>query len=79
MSYTVKHTFADRDNFAKRYQPGDKLPGTFSEDRVAHLLEHGLIEADEPAARSAGVEDVKPPVQVEFKQPKAAPKPRVKK
>lgn len=76
--YTVIQPFADRDNFAKRYQPGETLPGTFSEDRIAHLLEHGLIQSE---GQPEKVSDVKegPNVAVVVKPPKAAPKPKAQK
>ena len=36
--------FADKDNFAKRYKPGDELPGSFSEERIANLVALGLVK-----------------------------------
>jgi hypothetical protein len=48
--YIVLREFADKDNLRKHYNPGDKLPGSFSEDRIANIVKLGLakLEGDTP-------------------------------
>jgi hypothetical protein len=50
--YIVLKTFADRDNIAKRYNPGDELPGTFSADRIANIVKLGLAKVEDTKADS---------------------------
>jgi hypothetical protein len=48
--YIVIKEFADKDCFSKHYVPGDELPGTFSEERLANIVRLRLakVEEDEP-------------------------------
>jgi hypothetical protein len=36
--YIVTVEFGDKNNLSKRYKPGDELPGTFGEDRLANIV-----------------------------------------
>lgn len=40
--------FADKDNFAKRYNVGDELPGSFTEERIANLVSRGIVSYEQP-------------------------------
>jgi hypothetical protein len=40
--YIVLKEFADKNNIAKHYKPGDELPGEFGEDRLAYIVSCGL-------------------------------------
>jgi hypothetical protein len=45
--YIVLKTFADKNNIAKRYKPGDELPVTFSEDRLENIVSLGLAKVED--------------------------------
>jgi hypothetical protein len=48
--YIVLKTFADKNNIAKRYRPGDELPGTFGENRLANIVKMGLAKVEDTEA-----------------------------
>ncbi|MDR2652259.1 MAG: hypothetical protein LBC68_08095 [Prevotellaceae bacterium] len=43
--YIVLKRFADKDNFAKKYEVGDKLPTDISEERIANMIKLGIVKA----------------------------------
>lgn len=45
--YIVLKEFADKNNFAKRYKPGDELPGALGEDRLANIVKLGLAKVED--------------------------------
>jgi len=47
--YIVVQEFADKNDFRKRYQPGDELPGTFGELRLANIVKLGLAKVEDDA------------------------------
>jgi hypothetical protein len=56
--YIVLKTFADKDNIRKHYEPGEELPGTFSEDRLANIVGLGLAKVvDTEAGNGNGNEN----------------------
>jgi hypothetical protein len=48
--YIVAREFADKNNIAKHYKPGDELPGTFGEDRLANIVSRGLARVEDTEA-----------------------------
>ena len=44
--YIVVQEFADKNDFSKRYQPGDELPDTFDEARLANIVNLGLAKVE---------------------------------
>ena len=48
--YTVLKTFADKNDIAKRYRPGDELPGTFGEERLENIVSCGLAKVEDSEA-----------------------------
>ena len=48
--YIVLKEFADKNDFRKRYQPGDELPGTFDEARLANIVKLGLAKVEDTGA-----------------------------
>jgi hypothetical protein len=40
--YIVLKEFADKNNIAKHYKPGDELPGEFGEGRLEYIVSCGL-------------------------------------
>ena len=63
--YIVINAFLDKDDRSKRYEPGDELPDTLDEERLANIVGLGL----------AKVEDDEPKVPKEPKEPKAPKEP----
>jgi len=54
--YVVAREFADKNDFIKRYQPGDELPGTFDEARIAHIVELGLAKEAPKVPKTSVIE-----------------------
>jgi hypothetical protein len=48
--YIVLKEFADKNNFAKRYKPGDELPVALGEDRLANIVKLGLAKVEDTEA-----------------------------
>jgi hypothetical protein len=48
--YIVIQEFADKNDFRKRYNPGDELPGTFDETRLANIVKLGLAKVEDTEA-----------------------------
>jgi hypothetical protein len=48
--YIVLTEFADKDNLSNHYVPGDELPGTFGEDRLANIVSRGLAKVEDAEA-----------------------------
>jgi hypothetical protein len=48
--YIVIKEFADKNNLRKRYAPGDELPGTFDEARLANIVKLGLAKEEDTEA-----------------------------
>jgi hypothetical protein len=48
--YIVLKEFADKNNLQQRYKPGDELPGTFDEDRLANIVNMGLAKVEDTEA-----------------------------
>ncbi|MCL1932763.1 MAG: hypothetical protein FWF53_02975 [Candidatus Azobacteroides sp.] len=49
--YIVLKEFADKNDFRKRYKPGEELPDTFDEERLANIVKSGLAKVEEDASR----------------------------
>jgi hypothetical protein len=47
IQYIVLREFADKDDFAKKYKVGDKLPTNFSKERIANIVGLGLAKSME--------------------------------
>jgi hypothetical protein len=50
--YIVLEMFADKDNIRKHYEPGEELPGTFSEGRLENIVKLGLAKEVDTEAGS---------------------------
>jgi hypothetical protein len=48
--YIVTVEFADKNNLSKHYRPGDELPDTFGEDRLANIVSRGLAKVEDTEA-----------------------------
>jgi hypothetical protein len=48
--YIVTVEFADKDNLSNHYVPGDELPETFGEDRLANIVSRGLAKVEDTEA-----------------------------
>jgi hypothetical protein len=48
--YIVLKTFADKNNIAKHYSPGDELPPEFGKDRLENIVKLGLASVEDPDA-----------------------------
>jgi hypothetical protein len=44
--YIAVKEFADKNNFAKHYMPGEELPDTFGEERLANIVRLGLAKVE---------------------------------
>ncbi|MDR1652236.1 MAG: hypothetical protein LBS01_01040 [Prevotellaceae bacterium] len=55
--YIVLIEFADKNNIAKHYQPGDELPGEFGEDRLANVVKLGLAKVEDTEAGNGNGND----------------------
>jgi hypothetical protein len=45
--YIILKEFADKNNLRKQYKPGDELPDTFDEARIANIVKLGLAKVKE--------------------------------
>jgi hypothetical protein len=54
--YIVLIEFADKNNIAKHYKPGDELPGELGEDRLANIVRLGLAKVESAKAESTDID-----------------------
>jgi hypothetical protein len=52
--YIVVKEFADKNNLRKHYAPGEELPGTFDEARLANIVKLGLAREEDAEAGTPG-------------------------
>jgi len=66
--YIVVQDFVDKNDFSKHYKPGDELPGSFEQSRLANIVKLGLAKVE-------GDETGEPKAPKEPKTPKAPKEP----
>jgi hypothetical protein len=79
--YIVTVEFADKDNLSKHYRPGDELPGTFGEDRLANIVSRGLAKVEDTGAgagNGSGSSDKNPVTDIDLSAKVADLLPRIK-
>ncbi|MDR1416322.1 MAG: hypothetical protein LBJ57_02730 [Prevotellaceae bacterium] len=74
--YIVLKEFADRNNIAKHYNPGDELPGAFGEERLAYIVKMGLAKVENSEAETGKGSESGNPQDAKSTAEKAAEKPR---